>query len=134
MTVCSCQVTYAFQSESILYSCINVKELLAWNMREIWSLSNCTWTRTHNHLVRKRPLNHLAKLTKWLSWFVSTYLYGAFDCKYSQLSSIIWLVWANGWVFVHGLSGSGFESSCSHLYNANIIYIMQNSLEMFFIC
>ena len=29
MTVCSCHVTYAFQSESTLYSCLNVKELLA---------------------------------------------------------------------------------------------------------
>ena len=28
MTVCSCHVTYAFQSETTLYSCLNVKELL----------------------------------------------------------------------------------------------------------
>ena len=27
-------------------------------------LSDCNGTRTHNHLVRKRTLNHLAKLTK----------------------------------------------------------------------
>ena len=26
-------------------------------------------------------------------------------------------VWPNGWVFVHELSGSGFESSYSHLNN-----------------
>ena len=25
-------------------------------------LSDCNWTRTQNHLVRKRTLNHLAKL------------------------------------------------------------------------
>ena len=29
MTVCFYHVTYAFQSESTLYSCLNVKELLA---------------------------------------------------------------------------------------------------------
>ena len=29
MTVCSCHVMYAFHSESTLYSCLNVKELLA---------------------------------------------------------------------------------------------------------
>ena len=34
----------------------------------------------HNHLVCKRTLNHLVKLAKWLSYVVSTYLYGAFDC------------------------------------------------------
>ena len=39
-------------------------------------LSECNWTRTYNHLVRKQTLNHLAK---WLSCVMSTYLYGAFD-------------------------------------------------------
>ena len=48
-TVCSCHhVTYAFQSESTLYSWLNVKELLAWRRREIWSLSDCNWTRTQS--------------------------------------------------------------------------------------
>ena len=37
LTVCSCHVTYAFQSESIIYSCLNVKELLARSRREISS-------------------------------------------------------------------------------------------------
>ena len=64
LTVCSYHVTYAFQSESTLYSCLNVKELLAQSRREIWSLNDCNRTRTQNHLVRKRTLNHLAKLTK----------------------------------------------------------------------
>ena len=34
--VCSYQVTYAFQSESTLFSCLNVKELFARSRREIW--------------------------------------------------------------------------------------------------
>ena len=58
----SCQ--YAFPSESKLYSCLNVKKLLGQNRREIWSLSDCNWTRTHNHLVGMRTLNCLAKLAK----------------------------------------------------------------------
>ena len=33
---------------------------------------NCNETRTHNHLVRKRTLNHLAKLEKWFSCVMST--------------------------------------------------------------
>ena len=37
--------------------------------------------------------------------------------KYSQHSSIIWLVWLKGWVFIYELSGCEFESSCSHLKN-----------------
>ena len=50
-------------------------------------LSDCNWTGTHNHLVRKRILTHLA----------------------------IWPVWLKGWVFVSEPCGCWFESSCSHL-------------------
>ena len=73
MLLCSYHVTYALQSESTLYSCLKVKEILARSRHEIWSLSDCNWTWTHNQLVHKRTLNHLAKLAK-------SYLYGAFDC------------------------------------------------------
>ena len=45
-------------------------------------LSDCYGTRTHNHLVRKQALNHLAKLIKCLSCIVSTYLHGSFDCMF----------------------------------------------------
>ena len=55
-------VTYGFQSESALYSCLHVKKLLARSRRDIWSLSDSNGIRTHNHLARKRALNHLAKL------------------------------------------------------------------------
>ena len=79
LTVCSYHVTYTFQSESTLYSYLNVKELLACSKCKIWSLSDYDRTQTHNHLAHKRTLNHLAKLAKWLSCAVSTYLYSAFD-------------------------------------------------------
>ena len=82
MTVSSFHVRYAFQSESTLSSCLNVKELLAQNRRNIRSVIDCNGTRTHNHLVRKRTLNHLAKLAKWLKCVLSTYLCGAFDCMF----------------------------------------------------
>ena len=57
-------------------------ELVASSRCEIWSLSDSNWTRTKSHLVRKRTLNHLAKLTRWLSCVLSTYLYSAFDCMF----------------------------------------------------
>ena len=59
---------------------LEFQELLAWNRRDIWSLSECNGTQTHKHLVRNQTLNHLAKLTKSLSCVLSTYLYLAFDC------------------------------------------------------
>ena len=70
--VCSCYVTYAFQSESTPYSCLNVRELLPLSRSQICSLSDCNWTRTQNHLVRKRTINHLAKwlsVCLWTKWF-----------------------------------------------------------------
>ena len=56
----------AFHSESRLYTCLTVKELLAQKRHDIWSLSDSNGIRTHNHLVRKRTLNHLAKLAKFV--------------------------------------------------------------------
>ena len=82
LTVCFCNVTNALQSESTLDSCLNGKELLAQSRREVWRLNDCCWTRTQNHLVLKRTLNHLAKLAKWLSCVLSTYLYGVFNCMF----------------------------------------------------
>ena len=48
------------QSEWTLYSWLNVKEPLARNRGNIWSLSDWNRTRPYNHLVRKRTIKHLA--------------------------------------------------------------------------
>ena len=82
LTICSCHVRYAFENECKIYSCLNVKELLAQSRSKIWSWTDCNWTRTHNHLVCKRTLKHLVKLTKWLSCVLSTCLHGPFDCMF----------------------------------------------------
>ena len=54
-------------------------------LQKVNSFSDCNWTRTQNHLVRSRTLNHLAKLAKWLICVLSTYLYGAFNCMFGQI-------------------------------------------------
>ena len=84
----SCHVYTCFRvnSHSKTWVSKNVKELFAWNRHDIWCLGDCNGTQTHNHWVCKWTLNHLAKLTKWLSCFVSSYL-----------------------------NGCGFKSCCSHL-------------------
>ena len=74
MTVCYYQCTHTFQSESALYSCLNVKELLAQNRRDIWSLSDSNGIRFHNHLVRKQWLNHLVQLDQFLAKWSSVCL------------------------------------------------------------
>ena len=107
LTVCSCQVTYTFQSKSTLYSCLNAKELLARSRHKIWSLIDCSWTRTHNYLVWIH--------SEMLAWHDKNIQSNTRTGKYSQHSSIIWPVWLNGWMFAYELSGYEFESSCSHL-------------------
>ena len=64
LTVCSYHVTYMFQCESTLYSCLNVKDPLTFK----WHLSDSNWT--HNHLVCKWTLHHLAKLTSLAKWLI----------------------------------------------------------------
>ena len=44
----SYHLTYVFHHESTLYSCLNVKQVLAQSMRESSSLSDCNGTRTIN--------------------------------------------------------------------------------------
>ena len=68
---------------------VNSHSIVAWMWRNslleagaIWSLSDCNWTQTQNHLVHKQTLNYLAKLAKWLSCVLSTHMYGAFDCMF----------------------------------------------------
>ena len=50
--------TYTFQSESTLYSRLNLKELFVWIRCDIWSLSNSNGIQTHNHLVCNQALDH----------------------------------------------------------------------------
>ena len=82
LVVCSYRSKNAIQSESTLYSCLNVRDHLAQNRRYIRSLSDYNQNWTHNHLARKQTLNHLTTLAKWLSCVLRTYLYGAFDCMF----------------------------------------------------
>ena len=83
---------YAPYSKSTLYSCLSVKELLAWNRRDIWSLGDFNVNETPNHLIHKQTINHLAKLVKWFSCAVSTYLQGGVDCMFLKCH-VRFLVW-----------------------------------------
>ena len=83
-TVCSGHVTYTFQSESTLYSCLNVKEIFARSRHETWSLSDCKWTQTHNRLVHKRTLNHSVKLAKWTVEWMDKWFGWMVECSFKN--------------------------------------------------
>ena len=130
LTVCSSyHVMYAFQSESTLYSCVNVKELLARNTSQlIYRLSGCGFESRCSHLnIRYRACFEQGvfdiqsamecgfTLKCVPDMIKKTYRQMHCTNKYSQHSPIIWPVWLNGWVFVYELSGCGFVSPCSRL-------------------
>ena len=65
ISVISCPYIWLYVTLYVtLHSSLNVKELHDQNMCDIWSLSDSNGIRTHNYLVRKRTLNHLAKVAK----------------------------------------------------------------------
>ena len=108
LTVCSYHVIYSFQSESSFYSCLNVKELLTRSKQEIWSLSDWNGTWTHNYLVRKQTLNHLAKLANLAKW----------------LSVRLWTKWLWVWVPLQSLTIFNFLYLFSILYAKNRHYCL----------
>ena len=92
LTICSCHVTYAFQSESTLYSCLNGKKLLA----------QSNWTRTQNHLVPKRTLNQLAKLLRFClrtKWFWLRVQLQSFIFYFVEMFYVMELLSTNEWSF-----------------------------------
>ena len=73
--------------------CLNIKQLLGRSRHHIWSLIDSTGIRTHDHFVLKRTLNYLAKVAKWLSCVLSTYLHGGFDCMLLLLVGMrVWIL------------------------------------------
>ena len=52
---------------------------------------------------------------KWVCDMIIIYSQTHRTDKYTQLSSIILLVWLNGFLFAYELSGCWFESRCCHL-------------------
>ena len=69
------------------------REILKLHLIKHW-LSECKRIRTHNHLVCNQTLNHLPELVKWLSCFMSTYLYGALDCMFISCH-----VYVSEWIY-----------------------------------
>ena len=70
MTVYYYHVTYVFQSESAVYSYLNVKELFARNRSD----SDSNGIRTHNHLVRK-PFSQPVHQTLYIYIYIYVYIY-----------------------------------------------------------
>ena len=73
-------------------------------------------------IERGFTLKRVCDITRTYSEMHRTY-------KYSEHSkcTIVWSVWQNDWVFVYELSGSRFETSCSHLTLRFYVYFEQGA-------
>ena len=131
LTVRFYQATYAFQSESKLYSCLNIKDLLAWNRRDIWNLSDCNGTLTHNHLVCKRT-QPFSQTGQSRTRFRVNPLYSCLEYRSTEKTYILWSIsyWCQ-FVFAYWVSiillmlilfSSNFPSLSSSLLPLNLIH------------
>ena len=68
--------------------CMNVKELLSWSSRHIWSLSDSNDIRTNIDLVRKQTFNHLANpvMLELFCEYLSARFIGPYVIKMSRTS------------------------------------------------
>ena len=106
--------TYAFQSESRFYSCLNVKELLARNRRIISEVIAFDITSYIASVSSKEFLDIQATIKCGFNRIrvldmIRSYSQMYRTETYSQHSSIIWPDWLNGWGFIYKPSGWGFE-------------------------
>ena len=102
LTVCYYHIWYTIQSDSTLDSCLNVKKLPARSRREIRSISDWNWTRTHNDLLHTGTLSPIAKLTNYHATYAiqseSTFHYrmnvkevfAQSKCKIKSISDCNW--------------------------------------------
>ena len=132
------RMSFRVNSHSIVS--LNVKELLAQRRRHSHLASLAKWfsvrLRTKWLWIRIMLLSLKLQIWRLLSARSSLTFKQIIECgftlklvqniiithcqmhrtdEYSQHSSIVWLVWLNGWVFVYKLSGCGFKSRCCHL-------------------
>ena len=134
--VCYYHVKYTFQSESTLYSCLNVKELLPWNKDHISSLSDCNGIKTYNHLISKRTLNQLAKLDVVMLSSLATL--NRFQtlvlCLYCWLSTVkYWLgnvcIYMSHTIQLRTFLKCSLFLSCKVIYRQSVYFAAMNSVQ-----
>ena len=109
---------YAFQSESTLYSCLNVKELLARNRREIWSLSACN--------------GKFAKLAKWLSVCLRTkWLWVRVPL---QVAFILWFSLFSYYIVLRSSNFSVTDINNVYLSDVDWIFSLISFVGIFEVC
>ena len=89
-------------SSGIMYGLCKVHKDVIDNCQSFQTiLSDCNWTRTHNHLAPKQTQNHLAKLTslaKWLSVrFRTKWLWVQVQLQSLKLQICTYFEWETPW-------------------------------------
>ena len=104
LIVCYYHVTYVFQGETALCTCLNIKQLFARNRRDIWTLSDNCRIQIHNHLVRKRAVSPLVKLAN--GW---VFVYKLSDCGIAVTKGLALLHWFTPTMMFEFISAFNFR-------------------------
>ena len=95
---------------------LNVKELLTRSRRQIWSLSDCNWTRTYIYIYILILSLYIFKYVhlqfKYIYLYFNIYIYlNLIFIHFNIYLNLIYITHIYK-CFVYELSGCGFESSC----------------------
>ena len=97
---------------------LNVKELLTRSRRQIWSLSDCNWTRTYIYIyiyiliLSLYIFKYVHLQFKYIYLYFNIYIYlNLIFIHFNIYLNLIYITHIYK-CFVYELSGCGFESSC----------------------
>ena len=80
----------------------------------------CNWTRTQNHLVRKRTLNHLAKLTVCI--FYRFFWESSFFFVFLRLFSLRWIGF--NVIFINFTTYTFHNNQCLQKYQVLCVFVL----------
>ena len=83
---------------------------------KIWSLSDCNWTQSQNHLVRKRTLKHLAELAMSRCGFESSCSYINFRFRTCFEQGVPWRS-GNCKVWIHSEKSTWHDKNIQSTYS-----------------
>ena len=108
------QLNHSASLAKWLNVCLQTKCLWVWILLLSLELQICCLFRVRSSLTSRQTIE--CRFTLKLAHEIAL-TYRQMHCtdKYSKHSSIIWLVWLNGWVSVYDQSGDGFESCCCNI-------------------
>ena len=122
LSACYHHVTCEFHNESTLYSLSECQETRCSNQVPYLEFIDSNTIRTHNHLVHKWTINHLAELATWLSVVVYKLSGCEFEPRCCHFALYLYEISGKGLEVAKNVKISKFEGSWSEL-QAKVVFV-----------